>query len=109
MKIHKCCDNKSTTFIKEILPGYIALFINCAKCGRAKNCGFPGNSFKDFSIAKKTLIEYWNAQFLSDESDRDVNEDWDCSYCGKELTKRSLCCSKECEELFNREVAKNDA
>ena len=40
--------------------------------------------------------------------DRDINEDFECGYCCKEVSERVLFCSQECSDKFDNEILKDE-
>lgn len=71
----------------------------CVKC---KNIGIP----TEMGMLRKTHAlgpVAWKCQACN--FDWDINEDFKCIECGKEVQGRYLYCSKECEEVCEREQA----
>ena len=48
---------------------------------------------------RKTIFDFIRKNFWSDY---DPNEDFNCGYCGKEMLRRFLFCSKECSDKFDK-------
>lgn len=94
---HKC-EQEPFLYVGHINRA-ISFAIECDVCKEAKHIAveYPLR-LKDAEIVLKVLRDNFNG------GDRDINEDWNCIVCSKEVETRRLYCNEECAKKHDNEL-----